>query len=33
MNYCKHCMEGVDCDLCMEAIAFRLLYFFVWWAV
>jgi len=18
MNYCRHCMEGVDCDLCFE---------------
>jgi len=25
MNYCRHCLEGVDCDLCMEHIAWILL--------
>lgn len=30
MNYCRHCEEGVDCDLCFEHIAYLFSWVFIW---
>lgn len=28
--YCRHCLEGVDCDLCFDKIYIVFLYLFDW---
>jgi hypothetical protein len=30
MNYCRHCEEGVDCELCFDKLAYLFGWVFIW---